>query len=78
MDVVSAGCNDEDGQVNFGIGGGIKPKEFPNASPGGLVNADVNLAASVIILQDSDRINGSGQYQSMTQRDNKVEKTRSV
>ena len=55
------GCNDEDGQVNFGIGGGIKPKEFPEASPGGLVAADINLASSGIMIHETDHMNGSGQ-----------------
>ena len=60
------GCNDDDGQVNYGIGGGIKHQDFPDASPGGLVGADINLASSGIIIHDTDHLNGSGQYQSMT------------
>ena len=34
------GFNDEESQFNFGIGEGIKPKEFPGGSPGGLVVGD--------------------------------------
>ena len=69
IDMAFERCTEDDGQVNFGIGdGGIKPKEFPNANPGGLVTSEVNLASSGIILQDSDRDHAS-QYQSLTQRE---------
>jgi len=50
--------NREEEQVNFGIGAGVRSREFSNANPGVMITTEGNFtsSASGVMLQDSDRV----------------------
>jgi len=50
--------NREEGQVNFGIGAGVRSRKFSNENQGVMITTEGNFASSAsgVMLQDSDRV----------------------